>query len=51
MLASAFGSAVLIALEEWVKDDGKGDPLAILDRAIDSLGAEMRAREAAGRPS
>src|SRR5262245_16656679 len=42
VLASAFGSAINIALEEWVRDDGTSDLLALLDRAFDALAAAMR---------
>jgi AcrR family transcriptional regulator len=42
VLASAFGSTVMVVLDEWVKRDGKSDPLALLDQALDSLAAGMR---------
>jgi AcrR family transcriptional regulator len=42
VLASAFGSTVMVVLDEWVKRDGKSDPLALLDEALDSLAAGMR---------
>jgi AcrR family transcriptional regulator len=47
VVMSAFGSAVNVALEAWVKDDGKSDPLELLDRALDSLIAGMRELEPA----
>jgi hypothetical protein len=42
VLAAAFGSAVMVVLDEWVKHDGKSDPLALFDQALDSLAAGMR---------
>jgi hypothetical protein len=42
VLAAAFGAAITVALEAWVRDDGKGDLLALLDRAIDALVAGLR---------
>jgi AcrR family transcriptional regulator len=42
VLAAAFGSAVLVALDEWVKRDGKSDPRALLDQALDSLADGLR---------
>jgi AcrR family transcriptional regulator len=42
VLASAFGSAINVALDAWVKDDGKSDLPALLDQALDSLAAAMR---------
>jgi hypothetical protein len=32
----------MVVLDEWVKRDGKSDPLALLDEALDSLAAGMR---------
>jgi AcrR family transcriptional regulator len=42
VLASAFGSAILVALEAWVSDNGESDLIALLDRALDALAAGMR---------
>jgi hypothetical protein len=42
VLASAFGSAITIAIDQWQKDDGKSDLLALIDQAIDSLAEGLR---------
>jgi AcrR family transcriptional regulator len=42
VLMSAFGSAINVALEVWVKDEGKSDLLTLLDQALDALAAGMR---------
>jgi AcrR family transcriptional regulator len=42
VLMSAFGSAINVALEAWVKDDGRSDLLMLLDQALDALAAGMR---------
>jgi AcrR family transcriptional regulator len=42
VLAAAFSAAIIVALERWVEDDGKSDLLELLDRALESLAAEMR---------
>ena len=42
VLASALGTAVTVAIDAWQKRDGKGDLLALVDHAIDSLAADMR---------
>jgi AcrR family transcriptional regulator len=41
VIGSAVLAAVGVALDLWQKDDGKGDLLALLDRAIDSLAEGM----------
>jgi AcrR family transcriptional regulator len=50
VIGSALLAAVGVALDLWQKDDGRGDLLALVDRAIDSLADGMsdlqsRARE------
>jgi AcrR family transcriptional regulator len=42
VLAAAFGSAITIAIDQWQKDDGKSDLVALIDRAIDSLTEGLR---------
>jgi hypothetical protein len=42
VLAAAFTSTILVALEAWGRDDGKGDLLALLDRALAALAEGMR---------
>jgi AcrR family transcriptional regulator len=42
VLAAAFTSTILVALEAWGRDDGKGDLLALLDRALEALAEGMR---------
>jgi AcrR family transcriptional regulator len=42
VLAAAFSAAIIVALERWVEDDGKSDLLELLDRALESLAAEMQ---------
>jgi AcrR family transcriptional regulator len=42
VLASAFGSAINVALEAWVHDGGTSDLLAIFDQALDALVSGMR---------
>ena len=42
VIASAFGAAVIIAVDEWQKHDGKGDLLELVDRAVDALAAGLR---------
>ena len=42
VLTAALGSAIHIALEAWVRDDGKSDLLALLDQAFDALATGMR---------
>jgi AcrR family transcriptional regulator len=42
VLMSVFGSAINVALEVWVKDEGKSDLLTLLDQALDALAAGMR---------
>jgi AcrR family transcriptional regulator len=42
VLTAAFGAAINVAIDAWVAADGKSDPLALLDQAIDALAAGMR---------
>jgi AcrR family transcriptional regulator len=49
VLASAMLAAVVAALELWQKDDGKGDLLALFDRAIDSLAEGMSEVQSSAR--
>jgi AcrR family transcriptional regulator len=45
MIVTALGAAVAVAMDLWQKDDGKGDLLALLDQAIDTLADGMRELE------
>jgi AcrR family transcriptional regulator len=51
VLAAAFSAAIIVALERWVEDDGKSDLLELLDRALESLAAEMRELGSPARPA
>jgi AcrR family transcriptional regulator len=42
VLAAAITSTILVALDAWVRDDGKSDLLAILDRALEALAEGLR---------
>jgi AcrR family transcriptional regulator len=42
VLAAAITSTILVALEAWVRDDGKTDLMAILDRALQALAEGLR---------
>jgi len=49
VLAAAFGAVIIVALERWVQEDGKGDLLELLDRALESLAAGMRELDSPAR--
>jgi hypothetical protein len=51
VVGSALLAAVSVALDRWQKDEGKSDPLALLDRATDALAEAVRGlrRPEAGR--
>jgi hypothetical protein len=42
VLAAAFTSAIVVALDAWVRDDGRSDLMALLDQAVTALAAGMR---------
>jgi AcrR family transcriptional regulator len=42
VLAAAFTSTILVALDAWVRDDGKSDLMALLERALEALAAGLR---------
>jgi AcrR family transcriptional regulator len=42
VVGSALFAAVSVALDRWQKDEGKSDPLALLDRATDALAEGVR---------
>jgi AcrR family transcriptional regulator len=42
VVASALTSTIIVALDAWMRDDGKTDLLAILDRAMQALATNMR---------
>jgi AcrR family transcriptional regulator len=42
VVASAMSSTIIVALDAWMRDDGKSDLLAILDRAVEALATNMR---------
>jgi AcrR family transcriptional regulator len=46
VLASAFGSAITIALAKWVQEDGKSDLMALVDQALEALAAGVGDLEA-----
>ena len=45
VLASAFGAAIMVALDAWQKEGGRSDLLEVVDRAIDGLAAGLRELE------
>ncbi len=42
VVASAMTSTIIVALDAWMREDGKTDLLAILDRAVQALATNMR---------
>jgi AcrR family transcriptional regulator len=48
VLAAAFSAAIMVALDVWQQDEGRGDLLALVDRALDALAAGLRGPEGPG---
>jgi AcrR family transcriptional regulator len=43
VLSAALTSTIIVALDAWVRDDGKSDLMALLDEAMTALAAGLRA--------
>jgi AcrR family transcriptional regulator len=46
VILAALGATVMIAMDLWQRDEGNGDLLELLDRAIDALAEDMRSLKA-----